>query len=435
MQLSRGAVLAIGLLIAAPAPALSQTTPPQTTPSSTSTATSGAGTQDLTVKDWLQRPGLFGDWGGTKQRMADRGTTIDAYWTQFFAHAPGRPPFGDEYGWDYGGKLDAKIQHDFSKQGWDGVSLTSHIEFRYGDTTLFAGGTLMPTNAAMLLPENEGNAINFTSLYLTKMFGPSTVLQAGRFSAVDLYAKPFTGGEGVDKFMNVAFVAPPLMARTMPFVFEGVLMTSLKGSEPFITAGLFESTQDGFFANGATVFGSVALPLNKFITPGHYVVSGTYSSVEATSLDQTPYALIPAFDVPLETEKHAWTFDLTMDQYIWWDEDKKEGWGVFGSIGWTDSNPSPIDLFVHIGLGGTGMIPKRPRDTWGAGYYVAGVSNTMRESLDPFVRLRNESGGEFYYNVAIAGWSRVTADFQFIDPFGVGAKTRVPFAIRWKVIF
>ena len=170
--------------------------------------------------------------------MAAHGTKVDAYWTQFFAYAPGRPPNGDDYGWDYGGKLDAKIQHDFTKQGWNGVSLTSHIEFRYGDTTLFAGGTLMLTNAAMLLPENEGNAINFTSLYLTKTFGPSTVLQAGRFSAVDLYAKPCTGGEGVDKFMNVAFVAPPLMARTMPFVFEGVLMTSLKGSEPFITAGL-----------------------------------------------------------------------------------------------------------------------------------------------------------------------------------------------------
>ena len=65
------------------------------------------------------------------------------------------------------------------------------------------------------------------------------------------------------------------MARTMPFVFEGILMTSLKGREPFITAGLLESTQDGFFANGATFFGSVALPLNKFITPGHYVVTGS----------------------------------------------------------------------------------------------------------------------------------------------------------------
>ena len=124
-----------------------------------------------------------------------------------------------------------------------------------------------------------------------------------------------------------------------------------------------------------------------------------------------------------------------MDQYIWWDEDKKEGWGVFGSIGWSDANPSPVDLFVHLGLGGTGMIPKRPQDTWGAGYYVR-----RREQHDARVARsvcppRNESGGEFYYNVAIAGWSRVTADFQFIDPFAVGSKTRMPFAIRWKVIF
>ena len=367
--------------------------------------------------------------------MAERGLKIDANWTQFFAYAPGKPPTGDDYEWDYGGKLDAKFTQDFSKQGWDGLSLTGHLDFRYGDTTLFAGGTLMPTNAALLIPKNDDEAFNATSLYVTKTFGPGTTLQAGRFNAYDFYKKELTGGEGIDKFMNLAFVASPLMARTMPQIFEGIFFTTSKGSEPFVTAGLFESTADGFFENGATIFGSVALPLNKFITPGHYVVTGTWSSIEATSLDQTPYALIPAFGVPLETEKHAWTFDLTMDQYIWWDEDKKEGWGVFGSIGWTDTNPSPLDLFVTIGIGGTGMVPRRPRDTWGAGYYVAGVSNTMRESLDPFVRLRNESGGEFYYNVEIAGWSRVTADFQFIDPFGVGAKTRMPFAIRWKVIF
>jgi len=41
------------------------------------------------------------------------------------------------------------------------------------------------------------------------------VLQAGRFNMVDLYsAHPFTGGEGIDRFMNLSLDAPPVSARS-----------------------------------------------------------------------------------------------------------------------------------------------------------------------------------------------------------------------------
>lgn len=93
---------------------------------------------------------------------------------------------------------------------------SSHIEFRYGETSLLSGGTLMPTNSALLFPEHEGKAIRVTGLSLSKLFGTSTLLQGGRFNTIDLYQKPLTGGEGLDRFMNIAFVAPPLVARTTP---------------------------------------------------------------------------------------------------------------------------------------------------------------------------------------------------------------------------
>ncbi len=161
----------------------------------------------------------------------------------------------------------------------------------------------------------------------------------------------------------------------------------------------------------------------------------TGSSIVATSLDQTPYALIPAFGVPLATESNAWTFDFTFDQYLYWDPTAKTGFGLFGMFGASDSNPTLVDLFGHLGVGGNSPIPKRGQDTFGAAYYYTGVSNTFRDSLAPFIRLRNESGFEAYYNVAITGWSLVAADFQFIDPFAVGSKTRGFFSVRWKLTF
>ena len=59
---------------------------------------------------------------------------------------------------------------------------------------------------------------------------------------------------------------------------------------------------------------------------------------------------------------------------------------------------------------------------------------TRKPSL-PAIRLRSENGFEGFYNVAITGWSKVSAHFQFVDPFVVGSKTRGFFSIRWKLTF
>ena len=387
---------------------------------------------DLTVQDWVKRPEMLGDWGGLRTKLRARGTTVQAYWTQFFQSAPESQ---DTRGWDYGGKLDFKVNQDFTNMGVEGLTGTAHVEFRYGDTPLFGGGTLMPTNAALLFPENEGAHARISSLYVSKTLGTNALIEAGRFDMVDRYVKPFSGGEGIDKFTNLAFVFPPLTGRTTPHIAEGVFFTALRNAAPLVTVGLYESTEEGFFKNGATFMASVNLPLKLFETPGHYVFTTTASSTVATSLDQTWYALIPAFNTPLVAENNAWTFDFTFDQYLWWDPATKTGFGLFGMIGASDSNPSTFDIFGHVGVQGNSPIPNRSVDSFGAAYYFGGVSNTLQETLLPLIRLRDENGFEAYYNYAVTGWSNVSAHFQFIDPFVVGSKTRGFFTIRWKLTF
>jgi len=384
----------------------------------------------LTVQDWVKRPEMIG--GDFRADLRKRGFTFNASWTQFFQWSPDT---GDTRIWDYGGKLDARMSQDFSLYGWEGLSGTAHVQFRYGDVPRLAGGTFVPTNAALIFPEAEGSVADVSSFYLTKTFGANARLEAGRFDTFDMAERTFTGGGGLDKFSNLAFVSAPLYARTIPFIAEGVFFTTLRNAEPLVTVGLLESTEEGFFKNGATFYASVALPMKFFDTPSHYVFTATASSTTATSLDQDPYVFLPSFTAPLATENNAWTFDFTFDQYLLWDPATKTGFGLFGMIGASDSNPSPIDIFGHIGVGGTSPIPKRSQDNFGVGYYFTGISNTLVDTLVPLVRIRDENGFEGFYNYAVTGWSKVSAHVQFVDPFTVGSKTRAFFSIRWKLTF
>ncbi len=69
-----------------------------------------------------------------------------------------------------------------------------------------------------------------------------------------------------------------------------------------VTLGLIESTEDGFFENGATFMWNAALPVKLSKTlPGGISVGGEIGSFEGTSLDQSPWALIPSLNIPLET--------------------------------------------------------------------------------------------------------------------------------------
>ena len=84
--------------------------------------------------------------------MGEKGTKIDVSYTQFFDWVP---VGDDDRGFDYGGKLDVRVQSNLSKLLWEGFSVAGHVEMRYGDVPLLAGGTLIPTSTALLFPESS----------------------------------------------------------------------------------------------------------------------------------------------------------------------------------------------------------------------------------------------------------------------------------------
>jgi porin len=418
----RSGPVCLCLLLAGVTPALAQEPAP-------------TATQPETVAGWLKSPEMFGDWGGLRTKLREKGTTVEASFTQFFDWVP---VGDDDRGYDYGGKVIVDSKSDLSRF-WKGFFVEAGFEMRYGDVPLLAGGTLIPTSTALLFPENEGTHAKLNELKGTKIFDDKYVFEFGRFNTLELYnSHPFTGGEGIDRFMNLSLVSPPpISARTIPPVAEGVLFSVLKGPAPVFTAGLIESTEDGFFKNGATFLWNYSLPVKMSSDkPGGIAVGGEFGSFLGTSLDQSPWAIIPPITIPLAQVRGAWTFNVTVDQYLWMHpNDPTKGFGVFGMLGISDGNPSILGGQAFLGFGGAAPFEGRSADTWGAAYFYDWVSNDLADTLEPFIPTRNEQGAELFYNWAVTGWSRLTADFQLIDPAGVRAETRAFFAVRWKLIF
>lgn len=73
-------------------------------------------------------------------------------------------------------------------------------------------------------------------------------------------------------------------------------------------------------------------------------------------------------------------------------------------------------------MGGTGLIPKRSRDNWGASAYYDAPSTALKESLALLRKIKNEQGLEVFYNFAMTPWLNLGADLQVIHPsFGNSA--------------
>ena len=99
-------------------------------------------------------------------------------------------------------------------------------------------------------------------------------------------------------------------------------------------------------------------------------------------------------------------------------DDAKHGIGVFFSVGVSDGNPNPIKDAFLLGVGGKGVVPGRPEDSFGAGIARTQFSSAfvpfLRQSLN--LGLDHENAFEVYYNLAITAWLSATADLQIIDP-------------------
>ena len=393
---------------------------------------------------WQTRSKLTGDWGGFRNDLACRGITLDASLTQFYQ---GVLSGGRDEDYFYGGRLDYFLNIDGEKAGlMKGSFISLHAEQIYGLSANSAAGTFLPVSVGQIFPNPTGNDIALTGIKYTQFLSENFAVFGGKINTLDEWKQPFAGGRGVDAFMNMSMSLPPVLARTVPYSSWGAGFVVLKDLEPVFTFAALDTADStrntgftNFFDNGVTLMATATLPVKLNCLPGHHTIGGTYSTGSYTSLDRTSY-FDPndgGFAFMGETKRQgSWSLFYAFDQALGMVCcDPKRTWGIFGSIGIADEDPSPIRWAANIGIGGSSPITSRTGDTFGLAYFYTGLTDNLKEFAPRVLPLRDEQGIELFYNLGVTPWCHITPDFQVVLPGRDRFDTAVLFGLRMKIDF
>ena len=393
-----------------------------------------AGAQDASSSnpfsgDFWTRSTLSGDWGGLRNELAGKGITVDMSLTQV---GQGIVHGGKDTGWQYGGgRGNITVNFDSEKLGlWPGGFLTVEAEGNFTPqdnsfkTVNGKTGAFMPVNSNQFYPMPAGDNFNLPQVAFTQFFSPYFGLIIGKLDTSGGDANEFAHGKGDTQFMNLALNFTPVPLLTSPYstLGTGLLFFPTKDSKEATVSFMVLQANgqarlsgfDDLDANKLTFVGEGRVRTNFFGLAGHQLFGAAFSNRKFTSLDQSLRLIIE--NRGLEGKKGSWNVWYNFDQYIY--EPKKgsgQGVGIFGRFGASDGNPNLIHYFYSIGIGGKGIIPNRPLDRFGLGYYFIDVKSP--ELQGPFQTkkfFRDEYGFEAFYNIAITPWMLLTPDIQIV---------------------
>ena len=365
------------------------------------------------------RDTLFGNWGGVRDTLAQHGVRFD-FWTTGFAQNLFQGT-GDQ-GWDFGGRADLLLDADSGQMGlWQGGGFHAHLEYRTDELPGERAGVMLPLHAGGHFPVESGDDLIASSLYLSQRFGDSTRLLLGKINVIDLLARhPFFGGWGTDRFQNVAFVAPP--NGITPAVIKGAVLTH--AFTPYvITAMVFDPNDrsssnsiNDLFADGV----SVSLGLSRSgVWAGRSSTAGitaVYSTAE--DIDFRELGLPPGTESAKPAKKGgAYNVMIEGSRLLVESADVPgQGLGVYVRAAVADGNPNLIQSSLVTGLAGHSIVPGRPQDSFGVGYFFYNFSNELRNAFRPTRRFEDEQGVEVFYVFVPTPWLQLAADLQWVRP-------------------
>jgi len=362
---------------------------------------------------------LTGDWGGPRRSLMDNGVTVDLSTTGYYA---GLLEGTLDHDFEWGGRADAFLKFDTGKLGlWEDGGFHVHLESRFGDsayrTTPRSGG-LWPPNTGVVLPLGHPEQVVGSSLYYSHRFEHATSLMIGKINAVDLLAAdPFFGGWARDRFTNIAFVAPP--SGVVPPTLMGAIL-SRKVDDFTFTFMVFDPDDrtddywiDDLFHSGVNLSLSTTWSGKIDDRPSSLNLTGTYSTKDGADLGDI---LLPP-DVVGGTKDGSYNVAFAFSHLLLESSVKPgKGLGAYGKAAIADGNPNAIRSSFVGGFAGHGMVPGRPGDVFGIGYYYYNFSDELQSALGAALPLQDEQGVEMYYNCAVTPWLHLSADLQWIDP-------------------
>jgi porin len=372
---------------------------------------------------WL-RSTLTGDWGGLRNDLTAKGVTVDLSLTQIYQGIVGG---GKDDNWKYGGRGNLTVNVDTQKLGlWPGGFLTLEVEGNFNKSVNSQTGALMPVNSNQLYPTPGSENLNVPQVSFMQFFSPYAGVVLGKLDTISGDANEFAHGKGDTQFLNLALNINPVSVMTVPYSTLGAGLIILPTKDPkaaiinfMVLQANGKASTSGFEdlnSSKLTFAGEARVRTDFFGLTGHQLIGGTYSNKKFTSLDQSLRFFIESGSI--EEKSSSWNIYYNFDQYLY--EPKKgsgQGIGIFGRFGASDGNPNPMHYFYSIGIGGKGIIPSRPLDRFGLGYYYMDVkSPKFTGPLATREFLRDEYGFEAFYNIAITPWMQLTPDIQVIRP-------------------
>jgi len=398
---------------------------------------------------------LTGDWGGKRTEWANKGVQFDidtVSWVDSVVDG------GRSSATRSAANLTYNLKIDLMRAGLvPGAMIQVRAESLVGDKSASANtGQIVPANTASLSPTNynqigAGYDLALSQLSWLQMFNEHFGVIVGK---LDMYAdgapNEFAGGRGRTQFMNWSLNAPPA-ALYVPASTIGAGVVILPNHNLNITSLLLSGTQcsnsdcfDDFNDKGG---------LSATVANYQYRLGGLPGGVSGSFMyffdkdftDISSVTFVPTEGLKGSTKSTAWIAGGSFWQYLSVKGTHEgpvnltnrvpdlQGWGIFGGLTFADKETIPWKTSVNLGVGGRGLLPKRPDDLFGLGYFYNDLEKTLLEetaNLDD-----HGQGVEAFYNLAITKAIRLSANVQYLSSVKRDVDDSLYIAGRLQVLF
>lgn len=388
---------------------------------------------------WLDSPQVTGQWFGVRPALAEQGITVLADSTNFYF---GNTAGGVRETFDFSGHGDYVLNVDAGKLGGpEGFFVKLRAEHRYGESVTDDVGAFFSPTLLSDLPVFDSDQLYLTNVLLTQMLSESVAVFAGKMDTLDGDLNAFAHGRGKTQFSNLAFVFNPIVSATVPYSTLGAGLMLFDEGLPTVTLSVLnavDTTSTSGFSElgeeGVLLSAFVRLPTSFFGRPGHQALGGTWNSRSYSSLGEA-YVQYP--DLVIPTTNDSWSLYWNCDQYLVVDAvESTRGWGLFGRAGVADDNTNPLAWFLSCGLGGSVPFHARAADSFGVGWYFAGLSSKIGPVFTSFFGPTGDGQGvELFYNYALTPAIRLTPDVQVMVPALRDVDPVLIVGLRAQVVF
>ena len=396
--------------------------------------------------DFWNRYTLFGDIGGRRQQLYDRGVAFDATFTQVYQ---GIVSGGADEGADeYHGLFEYGLALDTGKLGlWPGGLLVANAYSSVGDTLIAETGNLAPVNFNSALPTADPRETFLMEYYVTQALPTKTLVTVGRLNPANFLDRSRFANDRRSQFLNAAMDNNVLVGSFISFSSYAVLVVQPVNEHLAVYAAVFDPTaappdygvRGGLFSDvgaggGADIRWKLGDRLDGSLNPVFL-----YSTKDTAEVDNPylPFGPLEDLVIPIDAPTRAdnWGVIATLDQYLWKPEPpakepaasprprpaadfafQEPGVGLAFRFGYVPEDGSPFNVYVSGGIAARGVIPCRPYDRMGIGTYALLVSDDFDDLPLLGSLLEDEVGFEAYYNLALTPAVQLSFDLQWIDP-------------------